>query len=434
MILNSNYFKSDDEPLSMETKMKKEYETLQSLIPSHDETDFTTACLLENYSKNRYCNVLPIEDTRVKVTGDTNSDYINANFVNLQVSDGIEMKFICTQAPLLRTCEEFWRMVWDQNCQVICALNRLIENNLVKGDRYWPEAERKVQFGDISVVILSSLELKPLDIIIRCFQLSCRNSRREVYHLHYQGWPDFGVPESSLAIRELVNLMLFYQKKGTSNGLFGPVVVHCSAGIGRSGAFMTIAAVMSDPKFKELVNNRSISKQKKRQTRHKDHELFNSLLCKFGIADLVLHLRRQRHPGTVQTQHQYNFIYTALSDEYISPTILSTALCSVLHWHDKNDKNTSPSILSRSGPVRPKTELKRSRKNEWGTPLKDAGYDYMNRQNCGVYSDLSCVFNRTRQKLTYEEGSGLGSLSSSSESIGYGYGDSRGFLCKSGLL
>jgi protein tyrosine phosphatase len=376
-------------------------------------SSFFTASLLENTSKNRYSDVLPIEETRVKITGDFQSDYINANYVNLQIPDGIPMKFICTQAPLLRACEEFWKMVWDQHCPVICALNRLVENHLIKGDRYWPETERMVQFGEIEVKLISTFELKHLEIVLRSLRLSYRDSHKEVYHLHYQGWPDFGVPESSFAIRELVNLMIFYQKKGYSSGLVGPVIVHCSAGIGRSGSFMTIATVMSDPKFKELIHLRTISEQKKKQTQREDRERLHSLLCKLGIKELVLHLRRQRHPGTVQTQHQYIFIYTALLDEFINPTVLSTALCSVFHWHDQNSKKTTPKILSRSGPGC------KSDKKRFGNLI---------RSNYIMGNDLSYVFLRNRPRMGYEEES----LSSSSESTGKG--DGRDFLCKSGLI
>jgi len=166
-----------------------------------------------------------------------------------------------------------------------------------------------------------------------------------VYHLHYRGWPDFGVPDSTLPIRELVNLSMYYQKQGYSLGIQGPVVVHCSAGIGRSGAFMTIAAVMCDPKFKKMVNSNLISKH---QTNIGDNTI-NSLISQFNISELVLLIRKQRHPGTVQTEEQYSFIYATLCDELNNPTVVSAALCSAISWNTK--QKTSRMILRRSGPV-----------------------------------------------------------------------------------
>jgi hypothetical protein len=219
---------------------------------------------------------------------------------------------------------------------------------MVKGDRYWPDKERKIQFGSISITLLSTFKLKHLHITIRKLRLSYNKTQKEVYHIHYRGWPDFGVPDSTLPIRELVNLAMYYQKQGYSVGMQGPVVVHCSAGIGRSGAFMTIAAVMSDPKFKKMVNSNLISKHRGSSgNNHGDN--INSLISQFNISDLVLLIRKQRHPGTVQTEEQYSFIYSTLCDELNNPTLLSAALCSAINWNTK--QRNSRLILRRSGPV-----------------------------------------------------------------------------------
>jgi len=305
----------EEQPMEI---VRKEYALLSKKSIS---CNFTTACMKENYQKNR----------------------------KHQSEESEELKFICTQSPLLRTCEEFWYMIWNQNCYVICALNRLIENKMVKGDRYWPDKERKIQFGAVSVTLLSTFKLKHLHITIRKLRLSYNKAQKEVYHLHYRGWPDFGVPDSSLPIRELVNLSMFYQKEGYSLGLQGPVVVHCSAGIGRSGAFMTIAAVMSDPKFKKMVNSNLRSKHQDSCSVNNHGENINSLISLFNISDLVLLIRKQRHPGTVQTEEQYSFIYATLCDELNNPTIVSAALCSAINWNTK--QQNSRITLRRSGPV-----------------------------------------------------------------------------------
>jgi len=336
--------KSYEEQQPMEF-VRKEYALLSKKSIS---CNFTTACMKENYQKNRYSNVLALEDTRVHIPNNQkNSDYINANYVNFprKLSEGNEdLKFICTQSPLLRTCEEFWSMIWNQNCYVICALNRLVENKMIKGDRYWPDKERRIQFGAISITLLSTFKLKHLHITIRKLRLANNKTQKEVYHLHYRGWPDFGVPDSTLPIRELVNLSMFYHKQGMQ----GPVVVHCSAGIGRSGAFMTIAAVMSDPIFKKMVNENILLSRQRDSCSVNHGENINSL-SQFNISDLVLLIRKQRHPGTVQTEEQYSFIYATLCDELNNPTILSAALCSVINWNTK--QKNSRMILRRSGPV-----------------------------------------------------------------------------------
>jgi protein tyrosine phosphatase len=331
--------------------VRKEYAMLSKKSIS---CNFTTACMKENYQKNRYSNVLALEDTRVHIPSpgaQKSSDYINANYVSFprkEENEEDELKFICTQSPLIRTCEEFWYMIWNQNCYVICALNRLIENKMVKGDRYWPDKERKIQFGAISITLLSTLKMKHLHITIRKLRLSYNKTHKKLYHLHYRGWPDFGVPDSTLPIRELVNLSMHYQKQGYAIGMQGPVVVHCSAGIGRSGAFMTIAAVMSDPKFKKMVNSNLIAKHQD-SSENNHGENINSLISQFNISDLVLLIRKQRHPGTVQTEEQYSFIYATLCDELNNPTLLSSALCSALNWNTK--LKSSRMILRRSGPV-----------------------------------------------------------------------------------
>jgi len=157
--------------------------------------------------------------------------------------------------------------------------------------------------------------------------------------LHYEGWPDFGVPVNSLAIRELVRLAQFYQKLNYSP-LKGPIVVHCSAGIGRSGAFMTIATIMSNPLFNQLILNHSQS--------NPDKGKLMQLLLQFKIPDIVLSFRQKRHPGIVQTQQQYDFIYTALVDEICAPTTVSEGLLKAIQWY--SIKIREKEFLSRSGP------------------------------------------------------------------------------------
>jgi len=289
-----------------------------------------------NLNKNRYRDIMAQEDTRVLIplTNESSStDYINANFVSSEITS-----FICTQSPLIGTFSDFWLMVWDRGCSVIVALNRLVENRTIKGDRYWPECEKFLKFENLTVELLRTLRI--IDITIRRLKLRYNNIEREIYHIHYEGWPDFGVPESSMAIREIIRFSFYFQKILTSSSP-RPVVVHCSAGIGRSGSFMTIASIMSNPRFKELINDPSTSKTD-------TSKLLITLSTEFRIPDIVLSFRQKRHPGIVQTQQQYNFIYTALIDELCYPSIVTENLKKVILWNYK--KLIDKKRLCSSGP------------------------------------------------------------------------------------
>jgi protein tyrosine phosphatase len=236
-------------------------------------------------------------------------------------------------------------MIIQQNCGVIVALNRQIENKVVKGERYWPEKDRKLTLGDLTLKLISHLHIKPLDITIRKIKLSYQTHTREIYHLHYEGWPDFGVPDSSLGIRELLRLSQYYHSTPSSPTLTGPIVVHCSAGIGRSGSFLTIASIMCNPLFKQ------IQRDYPSPTPADIGRLLQTLSSQFNISNTVLSLRKQRHPGMVQTPQQYKFIYSTLMDEIYQHTIVSDAICRVIQW-EKVKTTKKAKFLSRSGPVR----------------------------------------------------------------------------------
>jgi len=342
---------------------------------------------------------MPLEETRVVIPTtdeDTSTDYINANFVYTDSSS-----FICTQSPLFSTFKDFWLMIWDKNCNIIVALNRLVENRTVKGDRYWP-TEKTLKFDNLKVKLLGTLPLPNLDITIRRLKLIHNNTKRHIYHLHYEGWPDFGVPETSNAIRELVRYTLFYQKQHLPQRLSSAVpsyiVVHCSAGIGRSGSFMAITSIMSSPQFKQLMY----------PTTKPDKEKLLSLIAdKFRIPEIVFSFRQKRHPGIVQTQQQYNFIYTALMDELNHPTTVSEGLKKVIMWYSV--KINEKERLSQSGP-----SLKSTREN------------YLQFLSEQTSNDLKYIFNRGREEKN--DMMGMDVFSRECQDL------ERLFLCKSSPL
>jgi protein tyrosine phosphatase len=228
---------------------------------NHAHASATLPC---NKTKNRYTDVLPVEATRIKLAprGDEpGSDYINANIVTdpTPVSrDGSEGNdiYICAQAPLQTTLSDFWRMVWEQDVCMIVVLMRLSENGKVKGHRYWPKRSKRVlQFGEVTVTLVKGKHFPhrsedPNDpdsdqTTIRVLELRRGNERRNIVQLHFKDWPDFGVPESTDPIRNLVKIMEFYRSKARVAGIKGPVVIHCSAGIGRTGTYLAIVFALN---------------------------------------------------------------------------------------------------------------------------------------------------------------------------------------------
>jgi len=258
----------------------------------------------QNKLKNRYALVLPYDQTRVKLTKIPEvacSDYLNANYI----SGPRKKMYIATQGPLPNTFNDFWRLVWEVNVNLIIMLTLEIENGRIKCHRYWPEMEEaneelKLIYGDFKVVPISKVENG--EITTRIFNLSKIKKDpppdqydeekgieevREIVHCQYVGWPDHGVPDHTEGIRELVKTVQKNRKRKN------PIVVHCSAGIGRTGTFCTIDITLA-----------AITK----------HIKENSVdPFKFEIWKTVLDLRRQRD-GMVQQPEQYRFCYEVIME------------------------------------------------------------------------------------------------------------------------
>eukprot|EP01112_Ceratiomyxa_fruticulosa_P013871 TRINITY_DN392_c1_g1_i4.p1 TRINITY_DN392_c1_g1~~TRINITY_DN392_c1_g1_i4.p1 ORF type:complete len:325 (-),score=29.05 TRINITY_DN392_c1_g1_i4:621-1595(-) len=199
-----------------------------------------------NRDKNRYVNILPCDHSRVLLSEEEGSDYINANFINGE-TPGTERSYIATQGPLQHTRKDFWRMVWENMCFVIVMLGKDKENNRIKVDRYWPEeGEAPSVFGPFIVTLLSR-DSSACDGAIITRRLLVQNTRtqtsRIVTHFQYEGWPDHGVPKQCFPIRHLVR-MVEHVRATSSTSPRPPVVVHCSAGVGRTGAFITVHLTM----------------------------------------------------------------------------------------------------------------------------------------------------------------------------------------------
>jgi len=211
---------------------------------------FNHARLKGNASKNRYTDVLCYDHSRVILSvedgDDPCSDYINANYV-----DGYKQKnaFISTQGPLPKTFGDFWRMVWEQQCVVVVMTTRCMERGRPKCGQYWPiNEEEAVQYGHFEVANLNVEQQS--DYIISMLHLTNLKTRetRSVAHMQFTSWPDYGVPHSAAAMLEFLQRMRDMQgtlvaalgDTWTSHPLGPPIVVHCSAGIGRTGSLCTI--------------------------------------------------------------------------------------------------------------------------------------------------------------------------------------------------
>ncbi|XP_014896664.1 tyrosine-protein phosphatase non-receptor type 1 [Poecilia latipinna] len=236
----------------------------------------------ENKTRNRYRDVSPFDHSRICLQLGPN-DYINASLITAEEA---QRKYILTQGPLPSTCGHFWEMVWEQRTRGVVMLNRVIEKGSIKCAQYWPQREEKdVIFEDTSFkVTLVSEDIKSY-YTVRQLELENLSTQetREILHFHYTTWPDFGVPESPASF---LNFLFKVRESGCLNAEHGPVVVHCSAGIGRSGTFClvdTCLLLMSLRKDPSSVR----------------------------IREVLLEMRRHRM-GLIQTPDQLRFSYLAV--------------------------------------------------------------------------------------------------------------------------
>ncbi|KAG7207331.1 hypothetical protein KM043_008998 [Ampulex compressa] len=201
------------------------------------EQPCTAADLPCNRPKNRFTNILPYDHSRFKlqpVDDEEGSDYINANYVPGHNSP---REFIVTQGPLHSTRDDFWRMVWESNSRAIVMLTRCIEKGREKCDHYWPMDTLPVYYGDICVTILNEAHYP--DWSITEFMLCRGDVKRVIQHFHFTTWPDFGVPSPPQTLARFVRA--FRERVRPDQR---PIVVHCSAGVGRSGTFITLDRIL----------------------------------------------------------------------------------------------------------------------------------------------------------------------------------------------
>ncbi|XP_070575802.1 tyrosine-protein phosphatase non-receptor type 2-like isoform X2 [Ptychodera flava] len=240
----------------------------------------------DNKPRNRYRDVSPYDHTRIRLKRG-NNDYINASLVQ---SPQTKRSYILTQGPLPTTSGHFWLMVWEQNTKAVVMLNKVIEKGSVKCAQYWPlgddhNDEGILTFKDEQIrVALLDEDIKSY-YTVRTLELEdmVTGETREVYHFHYTTWPDFGLPQSPSAF---LNFLAAVRESGSLDDDVGPAVVHCSAGIGRSGMFCLADTCL-------LMVEKSGD--------------MNSI----DITSILLDMRRYRM-GLIQTPDQLRFSYLAI--------------------------------------------------------------------------------------------------------------------------
>ena len=266
------------------------------------------SCKPHNKTKNRYQNIVAYDHTRVKLEPlkeKEKSDYINANYIEGHSGENV---YIATQAPKSETINDFWRMILSHKSPAVIMLSNLKEQGKVKCVQYWPEKQSH-SYGGIHVEVIETEHYA--DYVIRKLIIAYGKEEHQLLHMHFTSWPDHGCPEYPTMLLNFChrfrNLILYENQP--------PVVVHCSAGVGRTGTFIVIDAMIQLIKEKQIV------------------DIYN-----------YFEIIRQNRIQMIQTVEQYKFVYSSIYEcvccgyTGIAATSLSATLKKLLSQKDERGK------------------------------------------------------------------------------------------------
>ncbi|XP_071153899.1 receptor-type tyrosine-protein phosphatase epsilon-like [Mytilus edulis] len=257
---------------------KNEYELLpKGLVHAHAEGSKE-----ENKVKNRFLTTWPYDHSRVVLTGDTKHDYINASYID---SYNKEKAYIASQGPKKNTLRDFWQMIWQEKVCKIVMVTKLEENRRKKCEQYWPTIVNKAIVIDNYRLIMTEEKYHTV-YVYRLIIVKNKTNRQErkLHHFHFTEWPDHGVPDS-------IKLVNFYRKvKSKKCDEFGPMVVHCSAGVGRTGTFIAVDAIYEHSRATGFID----------------------------IVEYVQMMRKDRM-NMIQTHEQYEIVFEALLELFTVP-------------------------------------------------------------------------------------------------------------------
>ncbi|XP_055950621.1 receptor-type tyrosine-protein phosphatase F-like [Argiope bruennichi] len=252
----------------------QEFEELKRESSEHSTN---AAKIEENLIKNRWVKILPFDHSRVKIYPDgtaNRSNFINANYIP---GENHIIEYIATQGPLPNTVNDFWTVVWQQSVPIVVMLTQCVERAVKNCEKYWPASGENKLYGDIRVQTKQETILT--SHIMRVFLVQYQNQQRHIVQMHFTTWPVSGTPRNPVDFLHFIRLV----REQVSDRRPGPILVHCSAGVGRTGTFIAVDRLMQ-----HLQSNDEI-------------DIYNT----------VLEMRRYR-PHMVHTMEQYVFIYSCI--------------------------------------------------------------------------------------------------------------------------